>query len=526
MRLGDIVEKRQDAAVVAAEDERGLAVDRRWALKAAGVTGIAAVLAGRAGSAGAIDSDNSASAGDGDRGRGVEPGAGNWRTWALSSGSEITVPPPPKGNAAKADLKAVETAVARRDSAMLEAIGFWDTGWHGYRWMQIAMQAVAADPAPDTFRVAAYTAIAIHDATIASWAAKQRDTRKRPYEQKKSLPTVGVRPDSPSYPSEHGAAAGAAVGILSHLYPAKKADFEAKADAHAAARVAAGLEFPSDFAAGYKIGEQAAAKLVAVHISVDGFGAKYQGNPDVPYPGGDGSFPILPKDEGFQIMVGKWKTLVLDDVTAFRPPAPPAKGSAKRAEELAEVKAFPRRNPPQFSELFFWAEDPAGRPEPDSGAANPVSAAFYYAVDVAFIALEDLNRAVLEYRLDANPPRASRAYALTLGAMLDAYIACWESKYHFLVGRPIHFDPTVDDLWETYPLAAYPSGHSCNLTAVATMMGYLFPRDAHYFLSRAKENALSRLWAGIHFRSDSEEGVRMGQRVGNAIVDWAKTDGS
>jgi len=119
-----------------------------------------------------------------------------------------------------------------------------------------------------------------------------------------------------------------------------------------------------------------------------------------------------------------------------------------------------------------------------------------------------------------------RTYALAFAAMLDACIACWDAKYYYLVGRPIHFDPTVDTLWTTYPLASYPSGHSSNLTAPATVLGYLFPRDAHYFLSRAKENAASRLWAGIHFRSDSDAGVAMGQEVGKAVIKYAKADGS
>ena len=111
--------------------------------------------------------------------------------------------------------------------------------------------------------------------------------------------------------------------------------------------------------------------------------------------------------------------------------------------------------------------------------------------------------------------------------MLDACIACWNAKYYYLVGRPIHFDPTVDTLWTTYPLRpAYPSGHSCNMTAQATVLGYLFPRDAHYFLDQAKENAASRLWAGIHFRSDFVAGVAMGQGVGKAVVEYAKADGS
>ena len=226
-------------------------------------------------------------------------------------------------------------------------------------------------------------------------------------------------------------------------------------------------------------------------------------------------------------MIGEWTPLVIGDVTAFRPPPPPAKGSTERTAEVAEVKNYPRRQQPDFAELFFWAQDPAGRPEPDSGAfVQAAGAAFYYAVDVSLIVLEDVNQKIHEYKLDTNPPRAARTYALAFAAMLDAYIACWNAKYHYIVGRPIHFDPTIDTLWTTYPLAAYPSGHSSNLTAPATVLGYLFPRDAHYFLSRAKENAASRMWAGIHFRSDFVAGVAMGQEVGKAVIEYAKADGS
>src|SRR6185436_8186993 len=97
--------------------------------------------------------------------------------------------------------------------------------------------------------------------------------------------------------------------------------------------------------------------------------------------------------EGYiQLMIGEWKPLVIGDVTAFRPPPPPAKGSLKRTIELAEVKNYPRRKQADFAELFYWPQDPAGRPEPDSGAfLNAAQAAFYYAVDVELIVLEDIN---------------------------------------------------------------------------------------------------------------------------------------
>jgi hypothetical protein len=41
------------------------------------------------------------------------------------------------------------------------------------------------------------------------------------------------------------------------------------------------------------------------------------------------------------------------------------------------------------------------------------------------------SRQPFEARLNANPPRAARAYALLNAAMHDAVVACWEAKYHY-----------------------------------------------------------------------------------------------
>lgn len=504
----------------------GSGMNRRSALKAVGAAGAVALVGGRASVAGAADRDDAPKKGAHGGDEGIEPKAGTWRTWVLSSATEIPVAPPPSGKAAQEELDAVRRAVADRSEATRNAVSFWDAGAPGFRWNQIGTRLVIDNPVPDSFRMSAYLNLAIYDATIATWAAKQAYRRARPADKGKPLPGALSVPDSPSYPSEHGAAAGAAVGVLSHLFPDKAAELAARAKEHAAARVAAGVEFPSDFDAGFELGAKVAAKVTA-RSDADGFGAPYPGVPDQPYPGGDGSYPVLPVDEGFLIMIGRWKPLVLGDVTAFRPPPPPARDSAQRAAELAEVKSYPRRKQADFSELFFWATDPAGRPEPNSVEFfNAAQAAFYYAVDVQIMVLEELNQKIHEYRLDANPPRAARAYALTYATLLDAYIACWNAKYHYLVGRPIHFDPTVDTLWTTYLLASYPSGHSTNMMATATMLGYLFPRDAQYFASRAAENAASRFWAGIHFTSDSAAGVAMGRAIGQAIIDHARKDGS
>jgi hypothetical protein len=58
------------------------------------------------------------------------------------------------------------------------------------------------------------------------------------------------------------------------------------------------------------------------------------------------------------------------------------------------------------------------------------------------------------------------------------------------------------------------------------VLAYLFPRDAEAIRKLAVEAADSRLWAGIHFRSDLDVGLSQGRQVAGLIIDWAKNDGS
>jgi len=58
------------------------------------------------------------------------------------------------------------------------------------------------------------------------------------------------------------------------------------------------------------------------------------------------------------------------------------------------------------------------------------------------------------------------------------------------------------------------------------VLAYLFPRDAEAVRRLAAEAADSRLWAGIHFRSDLDVGLAQGKQVAALVIERAKNDGS
>ena len=65
------------------------------------------------------------------------------------------------------------------------------------------------------------------------------------------------------------------------------------------------------------------------------------------------------------------------------------------------------------------------------------------------------------------------------------------------------------------------------MTSVRTgVLAYLFPRNADYYRATGDEIGWSRMWAGIHYRSDIEAGFAMAQQVVRKIVERAESDGS
>ena len=61
-----------------------------------------------------------------DAGDPIEPNAGNWRTWVISSGRDYRVPPPPGAADTQKELRALADLIGHNDAQTKQQIAFWD----------------------------------------------------------------------------------------------------------------------------------------------------------------------------------------------------------------------------------------------------------------------------------------------------------------------------------------------------------------------------------------------------------------
>jgi membrane-associated phospholipid phosphatase len=424
--------------------------------------------------------------------------AGTWKTWVIDSGRQFRVPPPPDRAATEKELGDLAQMAATRDRAALDRIAYWDTGAPSYRWSEIAIAEHLKNGIgwPVAVRDLALMHIAIYDAIVAAWDSKYAYNRPHPNTVKTDLRTVMTNPPSPSYPAEHAVAAGAASEVLAYIFPDRASFFREQAEEAASLRTVAGVNYPSDIAAGTALGKQVAT-LVIAHGKSDGTDAKWTGS----VPNGPGKWtgtnPILP-------MAGTWKPWVLSSPSEFRPPPPIPYDSAEKRAELAELKNFPR-TPLTNNEALFW-----------EAAVGGLRAHQYWN--------EQVSKMTLEYGLNDDPPRAARAFVLPFVALYDAAIGCWEGKYTYWAIRPFQLDPEIKTVSTTPNHPSYPAAHACSSTAVTRVLGYVFPRDAEAFAALGDRAGESRIWAGIHFRSDIVAGRQLGLAVATKVIERATQD--
>jgi membrane-associated phospholipid phosphatase len=87
-------------------------------------------------------------------------------------------------------------------------------------------------------------------------------------------------------------------------------------------------------------------------------------------------------------------------------------------------------------------------------------------------------------------------------------------------------DPSIRTRVGLPNFPSYTSGHSTFSAAASTVLSYLFPGGASFFDAEKDEAAISRMFGGIHYRSDIEVGKDHGARIGGYTVSFARVDGA
>ena len=379
-------------------------------------------------------------------------------------------------------------------------------------------------------RVYAVASLAVHDALNAI------DRRSRPYALRlRALPDAS--PEAAIATAAHDILVDQFGRMVSLLGLASQQAMLDEAYTQALSRV------PDDGrkSEGIFIGASAAAALLAVRAS-DGWESQtfqdfnyVEGTNPGEYRFTDGTpFAFLPH-------WGELQPFALRDGSQFRPPPPYKVRSRRYAEDVNEIKALggngsttpSMRTPYGTQTALFWVE------------SSPTQ----------------WNRIGRSLASDAclDLWRTSRLFALLNVSMADGYIGSLNAKYYYRFWRPETAirnadtdgnadtigDPAWTPLVQTPPIPDYDSAHAVEGAAAAQVFARFFGRDRvsfntcsltlpsgqncgeaqvvyrsySRFSEAAKENGLSRILVGFHFRNAVDEGLEHGAKIGNWTVD-------
>lgn len=340
------------------------------------------------------------------------------------------------------------------------------------RWNALARDLVAqrrTDP-PMAARTYALLSVAQHDAVLAADEVAPGSPRAR-HDVAARAAVIGASATvlSAAFPLDATLIGAAAGGEVRQLAERERRDGEASA-AHAAGVTA--------------------ARRVLDRAASDGSADVWTGTvpvgPGIWYSAANGT-PLRPA-------WGAVRTWLISSGSALRPPPPPAWGSAEYQSALTEVRRIAdTRTSEQTRIAVYWA-DGAGTATPP-GHWNAIAA--------------DL---IERHHLDEE--KATRTLALLNMAMMDAGVACWDAKYHYWLIRPSQADPGIVTAVPLPNFPSYVSGHATFSGAAAVLLGEAFPSERVELAAMADEAALSRLYGGIHYRFDNEQGLALGRKIG------------
>lgn len=475
----------------------------------------------------------------------ADAGAGNWQMIVLTGPTQFAVPPPAQvgGLEYLAELSAIKNAQSRLTPQQRKAIEYWSAGGV-VRWNEILMGLVSrfnlppapnadgtypvpdannpfADPQfpfgnpPYAARAYSYVTVAQFEALKAAWYFKYLYNRPAPSKVDSGVRALMSAGDLPAYPSEDAVTSGVTAELLKLLFPAAVEEITLKAAEHRQAALLSGKATPSDIAAGLALG-QAVASVFVARAGADGMrtaggspalwqaladGARARGETpwrSMDVPARPPMLPVFGSVRGWMMTPAQ--------IVNERPVPPPSTSSAQMAREVAEVRRYvDHATREELAIANNWADGPSTPTPP--GRWN-------------FIAGPYIRKA------DFSEVRAARAFALLNMALHDAAVACWEVKFFYFNPRPSQLDPELKTLIGLPNFPSYTSGHSTFSGAGAEVLSYLFPGSAAEFERLKEEASISRLYGGIHYRSDIEVGKTHGKRIGGYTVSFARIDGA
>ncbi|CAN5386507.1 hypothetical protein BH09BAC6_BH09BAC6_15550 [soil metagenome] len=471
--------------------------------------------------------------------------ADTWKPVLITNFNAFTVAAPDAlaSPAYVADLNEIKGLQSNLSSDQKAVIKYWSAG-AVLRWNEILRELVAkhnvppyqnADgtyPAPSAAnplayplfpfsnppyaaRAYAYVSAAQYDALITAYHFKKLYNRAAPYKNDAGIQALIPKSDLPSYPSEDAVVSGAAVEMMKLLFPGDIPYIEAKAAEQKQYRMMAGANVRGELDAGESLGKQV-ADVFAARARADRAG-KAIGTPAY---WTQLQTQTAAKGEQFWISLESPKrppmlplfTKVLPflfatlTVAAIRPGPPYLTNSVEFKNETAEVLSFTKNPTREHQALVqFWAD----------GVGTYTPPGHWDAIAADEFVKENYSEV-----------RWARNMALLNMAEMDAAIVCWDTKYFYFNQRPTQANDLIKTLTGIPNFPAYSSGHSNFSGAAATVLTYLLPDRGSKFTNLAHDAAMSRLYGGIHYRSDCEVGLVTGNKVGQYAVNRAKTDGA
>jgi hypothetical protein len=219
-----------------------------------------------------------------------------------------------------------------------------------------------------------------------------------------------------------------------------------------------------------------------------------------------------------------------------------------QSPEQFRVEPMPALTSAEYTEAFNEVKQKGSKENSTRTAEETTIAKFWYELSEI-----GWNRVTATVVADKNLDLLStaRLFALVNMALADSYTAGWDSKFHYNFWRPYTAiragstdenagtgeDASWEPLMNTPPVQDYPSTHSVLGNAAATVLNEVIGTSTSFtmlstsaepvnstrtltsFSQAARENADSRVFAGIHFRFSCDSGLELGEKIGDWTVD-------